>query len=205
MWLPVLKWPSLEPYCFRSLNWFLLLSSFQVLVNVCPLTSLSFLTHSFWGAKVERGDFGCWYGPKLGGIQQLSEWPKTRHSWVHISVASANPRGPRGPSVEEKQTKRRKREGEKKRHNIRSWYLALNLYICLMRKLTMTLQQNIVVINPRYILVLLGSGCFVGHTLSVYVTYVVPKSRNTVQLALSYQSQILQWINLTPFSVTLRK
>lgn len=76
------------------------LSFFQVLVRVCPLRSLSLGPHSRWDPKLDRGDLGCWYVPNVGGIQQLSECPRTRHSCVHISVASTRPRGPRGPSGE---------------------------------------------------------------------------------------------------------
>lgn len=32
---------------------------------------------------------GLWNWAKLGGIQQLSEWPSIRHSWVQFSEASA--------------------------------------------------------------------------------------------------------------------
>lgn len=77
------------------------LSFFQVLVRVCPLRSLSLGPHSLWEPKLDTGDLGCWYVPNVGGIQQLSECPRTRHSCVHISVASTRPRGPRGPSGEE--------------------------------------------------------------------------------------------------------
>lgn len=30
-----------------------------------------------------------WNWVRAGGIQQLSEWPRIRHSWVHVSDASA--------------------------------------------------------------------------------------------------------------------
>ena len=55
----------------------------------------------------------------------------------------------------------------------------------------MIMQQNIVLVSPRHIFFLLDSSCFVGHMLPVYVTYIVSKGGNTVQLTLSYQSQIL--------------
>lgn len=55
----------------------------------------------------------------------------------------------------------------------------------------MILQQNIVLVNPRYIFILLETICFVGPILAVYATYIASKSGNTVQLALSYPSQIL--------------
>lgn len=32
---------------------------------------------------------GLWNWAKTGGIQQLSEWPSIRHSWVQVSEASA--------------------------------------------------------------------------------------------------------------------
>lgn len=32
---------------------------------------------------------GPWNWARAGGIQQLSEWPSIRHSWVHVSEASA--------------------------------------------------------------------------------------------------------------------
>lgn len=93
--------PSPLPNCFLSPKCsVLLLSFFQVLVRVCPLTSLSLGPHSRWEPKLDTGDLGCWYVPNVGGIQQLSECPRMRHSCVHISVASTRPRGPRGPSGE---------------------------------------------------------------------------------------------------------
>lgn len=32
---------------------------------------------------------GLWNWARVGGIQQLSEWPSIRHSWVQVSDASA--------------------------------------------------------------------------------------------------------------------
>lgn len=32
---------------------------------------------------------GLWNWARAGGIQQLSEWPRIRHSWVQVSEASA--------------------------------------------------------------------------------------------------------------------
>ena len=32
---------------------------------------------------------GPWNWARAGGIQQLSEWPSIRHSWVQVSEASA--------------------------------------------------------------------------------------------------------------------
>lgn len=32
---------------------------------------------------------GFWNCARAGGIQQLSEWPSIRHSWVQVSEASA--------------------------------------------------------------------------------------------------------------------
>lgn len=32
---------------------------------------------------------GLWNWVRAGGIQQLSEWPSMRHSWVQVSEASA--------------------------------------------------------------------------------------------------------------------
>lgn len=99
--LLLLKCPSPLPNCFLSPKCSVRpLSFFQVLVRVCPLTSLSLGPHSLWGPKPDMGDLGCWYVPNVGGIQQLSECPRMRHSCVHISVASTRPRGPRGPSAE---------------------------------------------------------------------------------------------------------
>lgn len=99
--LLLVKCPSPLPNCFLSPKCsVLLLSFFQVLVRVCPLTSLSLGPHSRWEPKLDTGDLGCWYVPNVGGIQQLSECPRMRHSCVHISVASTRPRGPRGPSGE---------------------------------------------------------------------------------------------------------
>lgn len=99
--LLLLKCPSPLPNCFLSPKCSVRpLSFFQVLVRVCPLTSLSLGPHSLWGPKPDTGDLGCWYVPNVGGIQQLSECPRMRHSCVHISVASTRPRGPRGPSAE---------------------------------------------------------------------------------------------------------
>lgn len=101
--MPLLvKCPSPLPNCFLSPKCSdRPLSFFQVLVKVCPLRSLSLGPHSLWDPKLDTGDLGCWYVPNVGGIQQLSECPRTRHSCVHISVASTRPRGPRGPSTEE--------------------------------------------------------------------------------------------------------
>lgn len=100
--MPLLvKCPSPLPNCFRSPKCSdRPLSFFHALVRVCPLSSLSLCPHSRWEAKLDTGDFGCWYVPNVGGIQQLSECPRTRHSCVHISVASTRPRGPKGPSGE---------------------------------------------------------------------------------------------------------
>lgn len=101
--MPLLvKCPSPLPNCFLSPKCSdRPLSFFHALVRVCPLRSLSLGPHSLWEPKLDTGDLGCWYVPNVGGIQQLSECPRTRHSCVHISVASTRPRGPRGPSRKE--------------------------------------------------------------------------------------------------------
>lgn len=106
--MPLLvKCPSPLPNCFLSPKGSdRPLSFFQVLDSVCPLRSLSFGPHSRWDPKLETGDLGCWYVPNVGGIQQLSECPKIRHSCVHISVASTRPRGPNGPSESRKQNRK---------------------------------------------------------------------------------------------------
>lgn len=106
--LLLVKCPSPLPNCFLSPKWSdRPLSFFQVLVKVCPLRSLSLGPHSLWEPKLDTGDLGCWYVPNVGGIQQLSECPRTRHSCVHISVASTRPRGPRGPSGKKRREKKR--------------------------------------------------------------------------------------------------
>lgn len=101
--MPLLvKCPSPLPNCFLSPKCSdRPLSFFQVLVRLCPFRSFSLGPHSLWDPKLDTGDLGWWYVPNVGGIQQLSECPRTRHSCVHISVASTRPRGPRGPSKEE--------------------------------------------------------------------------------------------------------
>lgn len=108
--MPLLvKCPSPLPNCFPSPKCSDRPPSFfQVLVRVCPLRSLSLGPHSLWDPKLDTGDLGCWYDPNVGGIQQLSECPRTRHSCVHISVASTRPRGPRGPSEEGEEKKKKK-------------------------------------------------------------------------------------------------
>lgn len=41
------------------------------------------------GVDVELLLPGLWNCARAGGIQQLSEWPRIRHSWVQVSEASA--------------------------------------------------------------------------------------------------------------------
>lgn len=59
---------------------------------------------------------GPWNWARAGGIQQLSEWPSIRHSWVQVSEASAKAFCRFTSMAVKKQTKK---EGEKNKTKLK--------------------------------------------------------------------------------------